>query len=106
MKASVYNNKILAGTLEKTKEGGYVFTYIDEYFNDTAKPAISLSFPKMNKQYSSKYMFPFFSGLLSEGMNKQIQCRILKIDEQDDFTRLIKTATTETIGAITLMPLL
>jgi HipA-like protein len=47
-------------------------------------------------------MFPFFSGLLAEGLNKQIQCRMLKIDEQDDFTRLIKTATTETIGAITL----
>jgi HipA-like protein len=101
MQASVYNNKILAGTLAKTKEG-YVFTYTDEYYNDGSKPAISLSLPKNQKEYHSIYMFPFFSGLLAEGLNKQIQCRTLKIDEQDDFTRLIKTATTETIGAITL----
>ena len=101
MKALVYNNKIPAGTLEKTVEG-YVFTYLDEYRNDASNPVISLSFPKNQKQYHSKYMFPFFSGLLTEGFNKQIQCRTLKIDERDDFTRLIKTATTETIGAITL----
>lgn len=104
MKASVYNNKILAGTLEKTKEE-FIFTYTDEYYNDDSKPAISLSLPKSKKQYHSKYMFPFFSGLLAEGLNKQIQCRTLKIDEQDDFTRLIKTATTETIGAITIKQL-
>jgi HipA-like protein len=104
MKASVYNNKILAGTLERTKDG-YIFTYTDEYYNNNSNPAISLSFPKNQKQYHSKYMFPFFSGLLAEGLNKQIQCRTLKIDEQDDFTRLIKTATTETIGAITLKQL-
>lgn len=104
MKAAVYNNKILAGTLEKTKEE-FIFTYTDEYYRDDLKPAISLSFPKSNRQYYSKYMFPFFSGLLAEGLNKQIQCRTLKIDEQDDFTRLIKTATTETIGAITLKQL-
>lgn len=34
----------------------------------------------------------FFFGLLSEGINKDIQCRLLKIDEDDDFTRLIQTA--------------
>jgi HipA-like protein len=101
MKASVYNNKILAGTLEKTKDG-YTFTYTDEYYNKDSNPAISLSFPKNQKQHHSPFMFPFFSGLLAEGLNKQIQCRTLKIDEQDDFTRLIKTAATETIGAITL----
>jgi HipA-like protein len=104
MKAAVYNNKILAGTLEKTKER-YVFTYTDEYFKDDSKPAISLSLPKTKQEYHSEYMFPFFSGLLAEGVNKQIQCRTLKIDELDDFTRLIRTATTETIGAITLKQL-
>jgi HipA-like protein len=101
MKASVYNNNILAGTLEKT-QAGYSFTYTDEYYNDDSKPAISLSLPKKSQHYNSEYMFPFFSGLLAEGVNKQIQCRTLKIDEQDDFARLIKTASTETIGAITI----
>ena len=104
MKAAVYNNKVMAGTLEKTKEG-YFFIYTDEYFNDAQSPAISLSLPKNQKQYVSKYLFPFFSGLLSEGVNKQIQCRTLRIDEKDDFTRLVRTANTETIGAITIKPM-
>jgi len=103
MMALVYHNNVLAGTLEKTKDG-FVFSYTHDYYMDVTKPAISLSFPKNEKQYHANYLFPFFSGLLAEGLNKQIQCRTLKIDEQDDFTRLIKTATTETIGAITLKP--
>ena len=101
MKALVLNNNIAAATLERTNDG-FIFTYLDDYYLDSTKPAVSLSFPKTQKQYQSKYMFPFFSGLLTEGFNKQVQCRTLKIDEQDDFTRLVKTATTETIGAITL----
>ena len=48
MKAAVYNNKMFAGTLEKTKEG-YFFTYTDEYFTDAQSPAISLSLPKNQK---------------------------------------------------------
>jgi serine/threonine-protein kinase HipA len=47
-------------------------------------------------------LFPFFYGLLSEGTNKEIQSKLLKIDENDDFTRLIKTAENDTIGAITI----
>jgi serine/threonine-protein kinase HipA len=38
-------------------------------------------------------------------MNKDIQCRLLKIDQEDDFTRLISTAGKETIGAITVKAL-
>lgn len=105
MKALVYNNTTPAGILEKTTDG-FVFTYLNEYYNDATKHAISLSFPKTQTQYTSKYMFPFFSGLLTEGFNKQVQCRTLKIDEEADFTRLIKTANTETIGAITIKQML
>jgi len=100
-KASVYYNDELAGSITKSNEG-YVFTYDEKYFIAKDKPAISLSFPKNIQTYNSKYLFPFFFGLLSEGVNKEIQCRTLKIDEKDYFTRLIKTAGTNTIGAVTL----
>jgi serine/threonine-protein kinase HipA len=40
--------------------------------------------------------------MLSEGSNRHIQEKLLKIDSNDDFTLLIKTAHTETIGAITV----
>ena len=101
-KAGVYNNGVLAGILEKKETGEYTFIYTDEYFINQEHFAISLSFPKTKKEYESTELFPFFYGLLTEGINKDIQCRLLKIDENDDFTRLIKTAGDDTIGAITV----
>lgn len=104
-KAGVYNNGTLAGILEKRANDQYTFTYADEYFFNRDMPAISLSFPKSAKEYEAKELFPFFYGMLSEGINKDIQCRLLKIDEDDDFTRLIKTADEDTIGSITVKEL-
>ena len=104
-KAGVYNNGILAGILEKTASDFYIFTYDDQYFIDSGKPGISLTLPKTLKEYKSKELFSFFYGLLAEGINKDIQCRLLKIDDEDDFTRLIKTAGEDTIGAITVKEL-
>lgn len=100
-KANVFYNGELAGYLEKTNNE-YIFIYDDKYLYDFNKPAISISFPKKQKQFTSEFLFPFFAGLLSEGANKKIQCKILKIDENDEFTRLLKTAGTDTIGAITI----
>ena len=102
MKGAVYNNGILAGTIEKLAMGTYIFTYADAYFENKENPPISLTLPKSQKQYSSDTLFPFFYGMLSEGVNKDIQCRLLKIDEKDDFTRLLQTAGDDTIGAITV----
>lgn len=100
--AEVYNHGILAGTLKKTTQGEYVFTYDDKYFSDKETEAISLTLPKIQHEYRSTKLFPFFFGLLSEGANKQTQCRLLKIDENDHFGLLLKTAYSDTIGAITI----
>ena len=104
-KGAVYNNGELAGILEKAGSTKYVFTYTNEYYANREKTAISLAFPKTQQSYEGKELFPFFYGLLAEGINKDIQCRLLKIDEDDDFTRLIKTAGEDTIGAITVKEL-
>jgi HipA-like protein len=101
-KGAVYNNGLVAGHLEKKRSDEYIFIYDNSYFSDPSKPSISLSLPKENREHQSKVLFPFFFGLLSEGVNKDIQCRLLKIDENDDFTRLLKTAGDDTIGAITV----
>jgi HipA-like protein len=103
MQAGVYYLEILAGILTRNEQG-FQFEYQSDYLQ-SGFPAISFSFPKGNKSYFSEKLFPFFSGLLAEGTNKMIQCRTLKIDENDDFTRLLKTANTETIGAITIREL-
>ncbi len=102
MKGEVYNNGVFAGILERDAAGAYIFTYDAHYFATKENPPISLTLAKSSRQHRSEYLFPFFYGLLSEGVNKDIQCRLLKIDEQDDFTRLLETAGDDTIGAITV----
>lgn len=101
-RAAVYNNNVLAGYLEKHASDDYRFIYADAYLKDTSKPSISLALTKLQKEHHSNVLFPFFAGLLTEGINKDIQCRLLHIDEADDFTRLIATAGVDTIGAITV----
>lgn len=102
MKGAVYNNGVLAGHLEEDNAGQYIFIYDDDYMAGHENPSISLTLPKTQKEYHSDHLFPFFYGLLSEGVNKEIQCRQYKIDENDDFTRLLKTTGSDAIGAITL----
>jgi serine/threonine-protein kinase HipA len=104
MKGLVYNNGLLAGSIEKALNGEYSFQYEDAYFQNNQLPPVSLTLPKTQKEYKSEKLFPFFYGLLSEGVNKDIQCRLYKIDEQDSFTRLLLTAGNDTIGAITVKP--
>jgi len=104
-KAEVYNNDKFAGILERTNRGDYVFSYDQDYLDDPGTSSISLTLPKTNQTYQSAVLFPFFYGLLSEGVNKQTQCRLLKIDEKDYFSLLLKTANSDTIGSITVKEL-
>lgn len=102
MKGGVYIDGVLAGSIEKDEGGIFHFRYDDAYFQDKTKPSISLTLPKSQQQYDSPHLFSFFQGLLSEGINKDIQCRLLNIDENDDFFRLLQTAGEDTIGAVTV----
>jgi len=96
----VMNNSILAGIISKQNDGSYTFEYDDLYFADKEQPAISLTLPKHKKKYVSNRLFPFFFNLLSEGYNRRMQSIYLKLDEEDHFSFLLKTADRETIGAI------
>jgi serine/threonine-protein kinase HipA len=102
-KAWVYNNGELAGVLEETLQG-YVFTYNRDYLLRESAPAVSLTLPKQTEPFVAATLFPFFFGLLAEGVNKDVQCRMLKIDGNDHFGRLLITAGSDTIGAITVKP--
>jgi len=104
MKGLVFNNNILAGYLQRDSFGAYTFEYHPVYFADKSKQAISLTLPKSERIHYSSELFSFFFGLLSEGINKDIQCRALRIDENDYFRRLLLTAGNDTIGAITIKP--
>lgn len=101
-KAEVYENHVLAGTLEQTDEGEFVFRYDDQYFAHASKRAVSLTLPKVKQEYRSAVLFPFFFNMLSEGANKRIQCLKYKIDERDHFGLLLATADKDTIGTVTV----
>lgn len=103
-KAQILYNSIPAGILS-FDNNEYKFEYLKEYLADINLPAISLTLPKQTEPFYSKILFPFFFGLLAEGENKAIQCKLLKLDEDDHFTRLLKTANNDIIGAVSVKEL-
>jgi serine/threonine-protein kinase HipA len=100
--AKIYTNKILAGRLTESKDGSFTFRYDDDYFYNPEHSSISLTLPKTKQEYHSGVFFPFFFNMLSEGVNRQVQSRIFKIDEEDSFGLLMATAKSDIIGAVTI----
>lgn len=91
-----------AGVLTQYDDGSFSFSYLKTWMADNNKPAISLTMPKIEKVYYSKFLFPFFYNMLPEGSNKQVVCRLNRIDQEDYFGLLITTAKNDSIGAITV----
>jgi len=98
----VHCNGRLAGVIEETP-GGYRFAYDAAYLEDPESAAVSLTLPKRRSPFESTRLFAFFHGLLAEGSTKDLQCRLLRIDESDHFGRLLKTAHSDVIGAVTVL---
>ncbi|QKJ28092.1 HipA N-terminal domain-containing protein [Aliarcobacter cibarius] len=101
-RAKVFRNNIFVGLLTKLNEKQYVFVYDKEYLKLPNKKPISLTLPLQKEEFKSPYLFPFFYNLLAEGKLKDIQCKELRIDKDDDFSRLILTTKENTIGSITI----
>lgn len=92
----------LAGHIERRDDGRYRFAYQPEYLARPDARPVSLTLPLRREEFESPVLFPFFSGLLAEGNLKELQCRLHRIDPDDDFTRLLKTARHDVIGAVTV----
>jgi len=100
--AKILRNAQTVGTLTKLDDGTYIFQYLQTYLDDREAKNISVNFPLQSEVFTSKYLFPFFFNMLSEGNVKKAQCRNMKIDEDDSFTRLLKTAKEDVIGSVTV----
>ena len=100
--AKILYKNIEAGLLTQHDNGSFTFRYNNTWMNDTNKPAISLTLPKLKQEYHSKFLFPFFYNMLPEGSNKQVVCKYNRIDNSDDFGLLITTAKSDAIGAVTV----
>ncbi len=102
----VYNNAKRAGILTEHDKDDYSFVYDDDYLIANDFTAISLTLPKSQKEYRSKILFAFFFNMLSEGVNRKLQSRLLKIDKNDSFGMLEATAQKDTIGSISVKPII
>lgn len=89
-----------AGVLTQFDDGSFTFSYSDSWMADSNKPAISLTFPKTGQGFHSEYLFPFFFNMLPEGSNKQLACKLNRIEETDYFGLLMTTAKNDSIGAV------
>ncbi len=97
----IYKEKYLAGLLW-LDENGYHFEYDNDFIKDKDGYPISVNMPKSQKTYHSNILFPLFQSMLSEGYNRELQCKALGIDTHDDWNLLINTCGHDTIGAITI----
>jgi HipA-like protein len=99
--ATVLYNGMPAGILMKAGSL-YRFTYNEDYLGKPGSRPVSITLPLQPEPYESDELFPAFINMLSEGANKRMQCRLLKIDENDYFSLLMATAKDDSIGPITI----
>lgn len=102
----VYVNGRLSGILtEKDNPREYTYEYVDAYIKSNGE-AVSLTLPLKKEVYTSPRLFPFFFNMLSEGENRLLQASLLHIDKDDDFGILLATAQHDTVGAVTIKPII
>ncbi len=89
-----------AGILTQSDDGSFTFRYNDIWMANSNKPGISPTLPKTGQAFHSKFLFPFFYNMLPEGSNKQVVCKLNKIDKTDYFGLLLTTAKNDSIGAV------
>jgi HipA-like protein len=92
-----------AGVLTQHDDASFTFRYHDSWISDSNKVGISLTLPKTKKEFTSKFLFPFFYNMLPEGSNKHTVCNFNRIDLDDYFGLLMITAKNDAIGAIRVL---
>ena len=102
-KAKVLFKNDEAGILTQHEDGSFSVRYHDDWVANNSKQSISLTLPKTEKEFHSKYLFPFFYSILPEGSNKQVVCKLNRIDPEDNFGLLMTTAKNDSIGAVRII---
>jgi serine/threonine-protein kinase HipA len=97
--ARVYKAGVLAGVLRELEDRKFRFEYLPDYQG----PAISLSMPIQEREWSFDRFPPFFDGLLPEGPQLQALLRIRKLDHSDSFGQLIAVGE-DLVGDVTVEP--
>jgi len=98
-RVSVFYKNSLAGHLDKTVAGQFIFTYTDEYIQ-SKYPSISLTLPKKDERFESSDLFPFFDGLIPEGWLLNLASTELRLNPISDRFELLTKLCHDTIGAV------
>lgn len=104
-KAKVLFKNEEAGILTQHDDGSFSFRYHDNWVASSDRQSISLTLPKSEKEFHAKYLFPFFFNMLPEGSNKQVVCKLNRIDRDDYFGLLTTAAKNDSIGAVRVIKL-
>ena len=102
-RAEVLLNDRPAGLLEEL-EGGYRFTYHQDYLKNPKALPVSLSLPLRDEPYEDKRLFPFFDGLIPEGWLLDIAESTWKLNPRDRMGLLLACCR-DCIGAVGVAPI-
>ena len=87
-KATVLYKEEPAAELHQLDDGTFVFRYLDTWFNDERKPAISLTLPKKQQEYKSASLFAFFFNMLPDYRN-----HFVKIESRENLVIIVGFST-------------
>ena len=100
--AEIYRKDVLAGIL--TEDGGeYRFCYESSYLEREDALPISLTMPLQEEAYVSPVLFPFFDGLIPEGLLLDVVLRNTDISILDRMSLLLLCCK-ECIGSVSVVP--
>lgn len=102
-KAVIYMYDRKAGILS-LDENGYHFAYDPDYSNTPDAVPVSLTLPVSAEPYTSRYLFPFFDGLIPEGWLLDIAEKNWKLNPRDRMGLLLACCK-DCIGAVSVIPL-
>ena len=104
-KAKVLFKNEEAGILIQQDDGSFSFRYHEDWVANNDRQSISLTLPKNEKEFHSIFLFPFFYNMLPEGSNKEVVCKLNRIDKEDYFGLLMTAAKNDSIGAVRIIKL-
>lgn len=102
-KGLVYFKNILAGHIEETQDGDFVFQYNKDYLENPNAHPLSFSLPFREEPYSSQYLIGFFDGLLPEGWILKLAIDIWKFNPISDRYKLLLKTCFDPVGAVSIL---
>jgi len=99
----VYLQHDLAGRLIQDNHGEMIFTYAENWLNNSNSIPLSHSLPLRKERFSRKECRGFFAGLLPEESKRELIAKNLGISAKNDFSMLEQIGG-ECAGAVTFIP--